>query len=61
MCLWKVIAVLLEEDRVASEPTWTPRAQDCLLRFSDSSAQLNTSLPFLQSKRSSKSTLTLRQ
>ncbi|XP_060160995.1 cytoplasmic dynein 2 intermediate chain 1 isoform X2 [Globicephala melas] len=47
----QVIAVLLEEDRVASEPTWTPRAQDCLLRFSDSSAQLNTSLPFLQNRR----------
>ncbi|TKC33550.1 hypothetical protein EI555_020247, partial [Monodon monoceros] len=47
----QVIAVLLEEDRVASEPTWTPRAQDCPLRFSDSSAQLNTSLPFLQNRR----------
>ncbi|XP_059964411.1 cytoplasmic dynein 2 intermediate chain 1 [Mesoplodon densirostris] len=47
----QVIAVLLEEDRVASEPSWTPRAQDCTLRFSDSSAQLNTSLPFLQNRR----------
>ncbi|XP_028345290.1 cytoplasmic dynein 2 intermediate chain 1 isoform X4 [Physeter macrocephalus] len=47
----QVIAVLLEEDRVALEPIWTPRAQDCTLRFSDSSAQLNTSLPFLQNRR----------
>ncbi|XP_036720042.1 cytoplasmic dynein 2 intermediate chain 1 isoform X2 [Balaenoptera musculus] len=47
----QVIAVLLEEDRVALEPIWTPRAQDCTLRFSDSSTQLNTSLPFLQNRR----------
>ncbi|KAB0394997.1 hypothetical protein E2I00_017624, partial [Balaenoptera physalus] len=47
----QVIAVLLEEDRVALEPIWTPRAQDCTLHFSDSSAQLNTSLPFLQNRR----------
>lgn len=49
-CLSQVIAVLLEEDRVGAEPSWSPRAQDSTLHISDSSSQLNTSLPFLQSK-----------
>lgn len=47
----QVMAVLLEEDRLAAEPSWNLRAQDRALYFSDSSSQLNTSLPFLQSKR----------
>uniref|UniRef100_A0A8C3WY79 Cytoplasmic dynein 2 intermediate chain 1 n=1 Tax=Catagonus wagneri TaxID=51154 RepID=A0A8C3WY79_9CETA len=46
----QVMAVLLEEDRAAAGPSWTPLAQDGTLPFSDSCAQLNTSLPFLQSK-----------
>ncbi|KAF5911424.1 hypothetical protein HPG69_004345 [Diceros bicornis minor] len=47
----QVIAVLLEENRVATEPSWNPRAQDNTLHFSDSSSQLNTSLPFLQNRK----------
>ncbi|XP_057587436.1 cytoplasmic dynein 2 intermediate chain 1 isoform X2 [Hippopotamus amphibius kiboko] len=46
-----VVAVLLEEDRVEPEPRRTPGAPDGTLPFSDSSAQLNTSLPFLQNRR----------
>uniref|UniRef100_A0A8C0SSQ8 Cytoplasmic dynein 2 intermediate chain 1 n=1 Tax=Canis lupus familiaris TaxID=9615 RepID=A0A8C0SSQ8_CANLF len=46
----QVIAVLLEEDRVAAEPSWSPRAVDGTLAISDSSSQLNTSLPFLQDR-----------
>ena len=46
----QVIAVLLEEDRVAAEPSWSPGAVDGTLAISDSSSQLNTSLPFLQGK-----------
>ncbi|XP_072870073.1 cytoplasmic dynein 2 intermediate chain 1-like [Chlorocebus sabaeus] len=47
----QVMAVLLEEDRLAAEPSWNLRAQDRALYFSDSSSQLNTSLPFLQIRR----------
>ncbi|XP_006887753.1 PREDICTED: WD repeat-containing protein 60 [Elephantulus edwardii] len=47
----QVITVLLEEDRVAAEPKWNLRAQDNTLSFSDSSSQLNTSLPFLQNRK----------
>uniref|UniRef100_A0A9L0I400 WD repeat domain 60 n=2 Tax=Equus asinus TaxID=9793 RepID=A0A9L0I400_EQUAS len=47
----QVIAVLLEEDRVAAEPSWSPRMQDNTLPFSDRSSQLNTSLPFLQNRK----------
>uniref|UniRef100_A0A8C3X2H8 Cytoplasmic dynein 2 intermediate chain 1 n=1 Tax=Catagonus wagneri TaxID=51154 RepID=A0A8C3X2H8_9CETA len=47
----QVMAVLLEEDRAAAGPSWTPLAQDGTLPFSDSCAQLNTSLPFLQNRR----------
>ncbi|XP_034496051.1 WD repeat-containing protein 60 isoform X1 [Ailuropoda melanoleuca] len=47
----QVIAVLLEEDRVGAEPSWSPRAQDSTLHISDSSSQLNTSLPFLQNRK----------
>nr|XP_031311701.1 WD repeat-containing protein 60 isoform X6 [Camelus dromedarius] len=44
----QVIAVLLEEDRVAAEPSWPPRAQDCTLPLSDGSVPFNTGLLFLQ-------------
>ncbi|XP_021091206.1 cytoplasmic dynein 2 intermediate chain 1 isoform X4 [Mesocricetus auratus] len=47
----QVVAVLLEEDRLASGPSWNPRAQDTALSISDSSSQLNTSLPFLQGRK----------
>ncbi|XP_052040801.1 cytoplasmic dynein 2 intermediate chain 1 isoform X2 [Apodemus sylvaticus] len=47
----QVVAVLLEEDRLAAGPSWIPRAQDKALNISDSSSQLNTSLPFLQSRK----------
>lgn len=47
----QVISVLLEEDRLAAEPSCDLRAQDHTLHCSDSSSQLNTKLPFLQSKR----------
>ncbi|XP_077007770.1 cytoplasmic dynein 2 intermediate chain 1 isoform X3 [Tamandua tetradactyla] len=47
----QVVAVLLEEDRLAAEPNWNHRAQDNTLFFSDSSSQLNTGLPFLQSRK----------
>lgn len=43
--------VLLEEDRVATVPGWSPGAQGGTLPFSDSASKLNTSLPFLQRKR----------
>lgn len=48
--LWKVVAVLLEEDRVAAAPGRDPSAQDSALPLSASSSPLNTSLPFLQRK-----------
>ncbi|XP_059567282.1 cytoplasmic dynein 2 intermediate chain 1 isoform X6 [Myotis daubentonii] len=44
----QVVAVLLEEDRVAAAPSRDPGAQDSTLPLSDSAWQLNTSLPFLQ-------------
>ncbi|KAK1335312.1 hypothetical protein QTO34_004897 [Cnephaeus nilssonii] len=44
----QVVAVLLEEDRVAAAPSRDPGAQDSTLPLSDSVWQLNTSLPFLQ-------------
>ncbi|XP_010961282.1 cytoplasmic dynein 2 intermediate chain 1 isoform X5 [Camelus bactrianus] len=47
----QVIAVLLEEDRVAAEPSWPPRAQDCTLPLSDGSVPFNTGLLFLQNRR----------
>ncbi|XP_073090451.1 cytoplasmic dynein 2 intermediate chain 1-like isoform X4 [Manis javanica] len=46
----QVIAVLLGEDHVVAEPCWSPRAQGSVLPFSDSSLQLDTSLPFLQNR-----------
>ncbi|KAL0618603.1 WD repeat-containing protein 60 [Plecturocebus cupreus] len=47
----QVMAVLLEEDRLAAEPSWNLRAQEKALCFSASSSQLNTSLPFLQNRK----------
>ncbi|XP_023568684.1 WD repeat-containing protein 60 isoform X2 [Octodon degus] len=47
----QVIAVLLEEDRLAAEPTCSPRAHDNTLSISDSASQLNTGLPFLQDRK----------
>ncbi|XP_008065338.1 WD repeat-containing protein 60 [Carlito syrichta] len=47
----QVIAVLLEEDRLAAEPNWNLRTQENTLHFSDSFSQLNTSLPFLQNRK----------
>ncbi|KAM5302622.1 cytoplasmic dynein 2 intermediate chain 1 isoform 2-T2 [Glossophaga mutica] len=44
----QVVAVLLEEDRVAEAPGRDPSAQDSALPLSASSSPLNTSLPFLQ-------------
>ncbi|XP_045693812.1 cytoplasmic dynein 2 intermediate chain 1 isoform X2 [Phyllostomus hastatus] len=44
----QVVAVLLEEDRVAAAPGRDPGAQDSALPLSASSSPLNTSLPFLQ-------------
>ena len=49
-CLWKVVAALLEEDRVAAAPGRDPGTQDSTLPLSASSSPLNTSLPFLQRK-----------
>ncbi|XP_053409594.1 cytoplasmic dynein 2 intermediate chain 1 isoform X3 [Nycticebus coucang] len=46
----QVVAVLIEEDRLAAEPNWNVRAQDNTFLISDSSSQLNTSLPFLQNR-----------
>lgn len=47
----QVVAVLLEEDRLAAGPSWNPRVQDKALSISDSSSQLNTNLLFLQSRK----------
>ncbi|XP_059135099.1 cytoplasmic dynein 2 intermediate chain 1 isoform X2 [Peromyscus eremicus] len=47
----QVVAVLLEEDRLAAGPSWNPRAQDKALNISDNSSQLNTNLPFLQGRK----------
>ncbi|XP_021096482.1 WD repeat-containing protein 60 isoform X3 [Heterocephalus glaber] len=47
----QVIAILLEEDRLAAEPTCKLRAQDHTLPISDSASQLNTGLPFLQNRK----------
>ncbi|XP_036987801.2 cytoplasmic dynein 2 intermediate chain 1 isoform X2 [Artibeus jamaicensis] len=44
----QVVAVLLEEDRVATAPGRDPSVQGSTLPLSTSSCPLNTSLPFLQ-------------
>ncbi|XP_016016426.2 WD repeat-containing protein 60 isoform X2 [Rousettus aegyptiacus] len=46
----QVVAVLLEEDRVAAW-SWSPGAPGSSLHFCDGAAQLNTSLPFLQHRK----------
>ncbi|XP_075602729.1 cytoplasmic dynein 2 intermediate chain 1 isoform X2 [Balearica regulorum gibbericeps] len=47
----QVIAVLLEEDQVATEPTWKIRSQQTSLSISDSCSQLNTNQPFLHDRK----------
>ncbi|MBZ3883561.1 WD repeat-containing protein 60 [Sciurus carolinensis] len=47
----QVVAVLLEEDRLAAGPSWTLGAEGNTLCISDSSSQLNTSLPFLEGRK----------
>ncbi|XP_068002127.1 cytoplasmic dynein 2 intermediate chain 1 isoform X1 [Melanerpes formicivorus] len=47
----QVIAVLLEEDQVATEPGWKLRSQQTSLSISDSCFQLNTNQPFLHARR----------
>ncbi|XP_074123398.1 cytoplasmic dynein 2 intermediate chain 1 isoform X2 [Sminthopsis crassicaudata] len=47
----QVIAVLLEEDRAATEPNWNLRSQENTLNISESCAQMNTNLPFLQNRK----------
>uniref|UniRef100_A0A4X2KJZ4 Dynein 2 intermediate chain 1 n=1 Tax=Vombatus ursinus TaxID=29139 RepID=A0A4X2KJZ4_VOMUR len=47
----QVIAVLLEEDRAATEPNWNLRSQENALNISESCAQMNTNLPFLQNRK----------
>lgn len=44
----QVVAVLLEEDRMAALPSQSPGSQDQSLPFSESVVALNTSLAFLQ-------------
>lgn len=47
----QVVTVLLEEDRMAAAPGCSPGAQGGTLPFSDSTAQLDTCLPFLQHRK----------
>ncbi|XP_074982083.1 cytoplasmic dynein 2 intermediate chain 1 isoform X5 [Caretta caretta] len=47
----QVIAVLLEEDRVATQPRWNLRSRQTSLSISDSCFQLNTNLPFLHGRK----------
>uniref|UniRef100_A0A6I8NDY9 Cytoplasmic dynein 2 intermediate chain 1 n=1 Tax=Ornithorhynchus anatinus TaxID=9258 RepID=A0A6I8NDY9_ORNAN len=47
----KVIAVLLEEERAAAEPSWNLPPQENTLSISDSCFQLNTDLPFLHNRK----------
>ncbi|XP_048641432.1 cytoplasmic dynein 2 intermediate chain 1 isoform X6 [Marmota marmota marmota] len=47
----QVVAVLLEEDRLAGEPVWSLRAADHTLSISDSSSQVDTGLPFLENRK----------
>ncbi|KAM6422462.1 cytoplasmic dynein 2 intermediate chain 1 [Rhynochetos jubatus] len=47
----QVIAVLLEEDQVATEPTWKLRSRQASLSISDSCFQLNTNQPFLHGRK----------
>ncbi|XP_074049343.1 cytoplasmic dynein 2 intermediate chain 1 isoform X2 [Macrotis lagotis] len=47
----QVISVLLEEDRTLTEPSWNIRSQENALKISESCAQMNTNLPFLQNRK----------
>ncbi|XP_061852461.1 cytoplasmic dynein 2 intermediate chain 1 isoform X2 [Colius striatus] len=47
----RVIAVLLEEDQVATEPRWQQRSRQTSLSISDSCFQLNTNQPFLHDRK----------
>ncbi|XP_068790393.1 cytoplasmic dynein 2 intermediate chain 1 isoform X2 [Struthio camelus] len=47
----QVIAVLLEEDRVATQPRWKLRSRQTSLSISDSCFQLNTNQPFLHERK----------
>ncbi|XP_006018614.1 WD repeat-containing protein 60 isoform X1 [Alligator sinensis] len=47
----QVIAVLLEEDRVATQPRWNLRSRQTSLSISDSCFQLNTNQPFLHDRK----------
>ncbi|XP_048196510.1 cytoplasmic dynein 2 intermediate chain 1 isoform X5 [Perognathus longimembris pacificus] len=47
----QVVAVLLEEDRLAAKPSWQLTVEDNSLHVSDSSCQLNTDLSFLQNRK----------
>ncbi|KAM4874645.1 cytoplasmic dynein 2 intermediate chain 1 isoform 2-T2 [Thomomys bottae] len=47
----QVVAVLLEEDRLAAKPSWQLTAEDNSPHVSDSSCQLNTDLLFLQNRK----------
>ncbi|XP_068260964.1 cytoplasmic dynein 2 intermediate chain 1 isoform X2 [Nyctibius grandis] len=47
----QVIAVLLEEDQVATQPTWKLRSQQTGLSISDSCFRLNTNQPFLHDRK----------
>ncbi|XP_061324000.1 cytoplasmic dynein 2 intermediate chain 1 isoform X2 [Pezoporus flaviventris] len=46
----QVIAVLLEEDQVATQPRWKLRSRQTSLSISDSCFQLNTNQPFLHDR-----------
>ncbi|XP_030352017.1 WD repeat-containing protein 60 [Strigops habroptila] len=47
----QVIAVLLEEDQVATQPRWKLRSRQTSLSVSDSCFQLNTNQPFLHDRK----------
>ncbi|XP_037241788.1 cytoplasmic dynein 2 intermediate chain 1 isoform X1 [Falco rusticolus] len=47
----QVIAVLLEEDQVATQPGWKLRSRQTSLSISDSCFQLNTNQPFLHDRK----------
>nr|XP_009943483.1 PREDICTED: WD repeat-containing protein 60 [Opisthocomus hoazin] len=47
----QVIAVLLEEDQVTTQPRWKQRSRQSSLSISDSCFQLNTNQPFLHDRK----------
>ncbi|KAM6375735.1 cytoplasmic dynein 2 intermediate chain 1 [Alca torda] len=47
----QVMAVLLEEDQVATQPRWKLRSRQTSLSISDSCFQLNTNQPFLHDRK----------